>query len=265
MANEQNDHSRIAGRNPVLEALGRDDARIEKVLLQQGLDSSVVSDIRKAASQTGVQVQYVPEERLRKEADGANHQGVVAIAAPIRYQEVNDMLAHIAPTREDVKARRPVLLLLDRITDPYNYGAVLRSAVAMGVSGVIVPQRHMAPLSATTIKASAGTAGRVPIARTSSLIELIQQLKERAYWIAGAASEGEQSIWEMDWDRPIALVVGSEGKGIRRQVLEACDFQVSIPMRGPAESLNVSVAAGILMAAAARPRLEGKRGLATNQ
>lgn len=245
----------IVGRNPVREALERDEARIEKVLLQEGLEGEFVSHIRGAADRAGVQVQYVPETRLRKEAGGANHQGVIAVAASIRYQEVEKMLSHIAPMRDDVKERKPLLLLLDRITDPHNFGAVLRSAVAMGVSGVIVPRRHMAPLSATTIKASAGTARRIPIARTDNMPRVIQQLKERAYWVAGAAQEGEETAWETDWDRPMAIVMGSEGRGLRRSVAEACDFLVSIPLTGPAESLNVSVAAGILLAAASRSRL----------
>ena len=119
---------------------------------------------------------------------------------------------------------------------------------------MIVPHQHMAPLSATVIKASAGMASRIPIARVHKLVDVIAQLKERGYWVMGAAGNGETSAWEGDWDRPLALVMGSEGKGLQPRVAASCDYLVSIPMRGDAESLNVSVAAGILLFAAARQR-----------
>jgi 23S rRNA (guanosine2251-2'-O)-methyltransferase len=247
----------IAGRNPVREALERGDARLEKVLIQQGREGEDVSAIRSAASEADVPVQYVPAARLDHEAGRAEHQGVLAWSAALGYRDPDDLLAEIAPTRDDVKAQKPLLVLLDRITDPQNYGAILRSAVALGAAGVIVPQRHMAPLSAATVKASAGTAPRIPIARTGDLTRLIAQLKERAYWMAGADGDGEETIWSMDWDRPTALVIGSEGKGLRPHVAEACDHRVRIPLHGPAESLNASVAAGILLAAAGRERVRG--------
>ena len=245
----------IVGRNPVREALGREGARIEKVMMQQG-GGRGLDLIRRAASEVGVPVQYVPSKRLNQMAAGLNHQGVVAIAAPVAYHDMDEMLADVAPTLDAVRRRKPILLLLDRIEDPHNFGAVVRTAVAAGVEGVIVPKRHMAPLNAATIKASAGMAMRIPIARVDDLAEVLFQLKERGYWVVGTAEDGETSVWDMDWDRPVALVMGSEAKGLHRHVAEACDYLVSIPMRGDAESLNVSVAAGILLFAAARARKE---------
>lgn len=246
------DTSVVAGRNPVREALEGDAGRLEKILVQQGAGGKEISEIRRLASEAGLQIQYVPQGKLNQIARGVNHQGIVAMASPISYADLNEMLERIAPTREDVTERKPRLLILDGIQDPFNFGGILRSAVASGTAGVIVPERNMAPLNAAALKASAGTASRIPIARVTNIADLIYQLKERGYWAAGAAADGETSAWEMDWNRPIALVIGSEGGGIRRRVLESCDYRVSIPMAGPAESLNASVAAGILLFAAAR-------------
>ena len=249
------DTSTLIGRQPVLEALERDDLGIEKVMLQQGASGSRIGEIRSLAQNRGAPVQYVPEARLKHEADGAAHQGVVAITAPLRYREVDEMLSEIAGTWSEVKARSPLLLVIDRVTDPRNFGALLRSAVAAGTDGVVVPTREMAPLNAAAMKASAGTAPRIPIARTDDLPRVLTQLKERGYWVCGAEGTAETTLWDVDWDRPMAVVLGSEGEGLAPDVAEACDELVAIPMRGPAESLNVSVAAGLLLFAAARPRM----------
>ncbi|ARA92538.1 23S rRNA (guanosine(2251)-2'-O)-methyltransferase RlmB [Rhodothermaceae bacterium RA] len=249
------DTSVIVGRHPVREALERDAGRIEKVLIQKGTGGPPVEAIRRLATQSGVPVQYVPAPRIARLAAGLNHQGVAALASPVAYVDLDAMLRRIAPDHEAVRARKPLLLLLDQIEDPYNLGAILRSAAAAGVDGVIVTRQHMAPVNAAALKASAGTAGRVPVARVGNLAETILQLKERGYWVAGAAGDGETTVWEMDWDRPVALVMGSEGKGLRRRVADVCDYRVAIPMRGAVESLNVSVATGILLFEAVRVRL----------
>ncbi len=253
-SDSENDTSTIIGRQPVREALERGDVGIQKVMLEQDASGEAIGVIRSLADERGAPVQYVPEARLRHEADGATHQGVVAISAPIRYREVDEMLSDIAPTWGDVKAKKPVLLVVDRVTDPRNFGAILRSAVAAGTDGVVVPTREMAPLNAAAIKASAGTAPRIPIARSADLPRLLTQVKERGYWVVGAEGTAETSHWDADWDRPVVVVLGSEGEGLAPDVAEACDELVSIPMPGPAESLNVSVAAGLLLFAAARPR-----------
>jgi 23S rRNA (guanosine2251-2'-O)-methyltransferase len=254
MGKQQQDDSLLIGRNPVREALERGDAKVEKVLLQKGAGGRPIDEIRRAATKAGVPFQFVPPARLDYLTGGGNHQGVAAIVTPVEYLELEDMLAAFAPLLEDVQRTKPILLLLDQIEDPHNFGAMLRSAVAAGASGVVVPKHHMAPLNAAAVKASAGTALRIPIARTTNLADAIQQLKERGYWIAGAAGEGTTSVWDMDWDRPVAIVMGNEGRGLRSRIAEACDYLVSIPMRGPIESLNASVAAGILLFAAARVR-----------
>lgn len=255
MSTESDDTSTIIGRQPVLEALERDELGIEKVMLRQGASGARIGEIRSLAESRGAPVQYVPEARLRHEADGAAHQDVVAITAPLRYREVDEMLSEIAPTWGDVQAQSPLLLVIDRVTDPRNFGAILRSAVAAGTDGVVVPAREMAPLNAAAMKASAGTAPRIPIARADDLPRVLTQLKERGYWVCGAEGTADTPYWDVDWDRPIAVVMGSEGEGLAPDVAAGCDELVSIPMRGPAESLNVSVAAGLLLFAAARPRM----------
>lgn len=170
----------IVGRNPVREALERRDGRLVKVLLQQGTHGSQIDAIRRAAKEAGVPVQVVPGARLQKLAPKANHQGVLAFAAPVAYVELTDLLEGVAPTLDAVKAAKPVLLVLDGIEDPHNFGAILRSAVAAGAGGVIVPERGQAPLSATTVKASAGTALRIPIARVTNLAETLHSLDRKS-------------------------------------------------------------------------------------
>jgi 23S rRNA (guanosine2251-2'-O)-methyltransferase len=249
------DTSIIIGRQPVREALERGDLGIQKVMLKQGASGEDIGVIRTLAGERGAPVQYVPVERLRHEAEGAAHQGVVAISTPIRYREVDEMLSDIAPTWGDVKAKKPLLLVVDRVTDPRNFGAILRSAVAAGTDGVVIPTREMAPLNAAAIKASAGTAPRIPIARSNDLPRFLTSIKERGYWVIGAEGTAETPHWDADWDRPLAVILGSEGDGLAPDVADACDGLVSIPMAGPAESLNVSVAAGLLLYAAAQPRV----------
>ena len=257
MGAQQNDKDEstglIVGRNPVREALAREGRRIEKVMVQQGAQ---VGELRAAAKEAGVPLQVVPVTRLRKLAAGANHQGVIAIASPIAYWALEDMLGAIATSPDEVREKAPLLLALDGIEDPYNFGAILRSAVAAGVAGVLVPERGMAPLSTTAVKASAGTARTIPIARVTNLANAVYGMKERGYWIAGleGAAEGAVEVWDWDWLRATVLVVGSEGSGMRPRVQAQCDGLLSIPMPGAVESLNASVAAGVALFAAVQKK-----------
>ena len=250
----------VVGRNPVRETLAAEPDRIEKVVLQKGAHGSGIDAIRRMAREAGVPVQMAPGQRLDKLAAGAGHQGVLALVAPVAYQDLDAMLSTIAPTTDDVRAQKPLVVVLDEIEDPHNFGAILRSCVAAGVAGVVVPDRRMAPLSATAVKASAGAALRLPIARVTRLVDALTQLKERGYWVVGLAGDAEGSgveqttIWTYDWDRAAVLVVGNEGRGLRPVVQQACDVLAEIPMRGPIESLNASVAAGVALFAAVRDR-----------
>jgi 23S rRNA (guanosine2251-2'-O)-methyltransferase len=237
----------IYGRNPVREALAEPETSIEKLWMQENITPQFASEIRTLAKTANVAVQMVPLDKLNRMLPRLVHQGIAAQVAPIKFWDVDDLLTHIAPNVGEVRSQKPVILLLDQIEDPHNFGAILRSAVASGVKGVIIPDRNMAPLSAVAIKASAGTALRMPIARVTNLANVIDQMKERGYWVAGLAGGGEHTIWDMDWDRPLGLVIGSEGSGLRPRVMQVCDYLVSIPMHGDAESLNASVAAGIAL------------------
>ncbi len=254
MARQREQGTFVVGRNPVREALENGDASIEKLYVQKGLQGGSISAIQGMARAAGVPIQFVPQNRLNEISGRAVHQGVVAIVSPVAYLDLDDLLSSIAPTLDDVRATKPILLMLDELQDPHNFGAILRSSVGAGAAGVIVPDRNMAPLSATAVKASAGAALRIPIARVGNLAQAIVQVKERGYWVVGAAGEADQIVWETDWDRPLVLVLGSEGSGLRPIIRQGCDELVSIPLRGPVESLNASVAAGILLFAASRQR-----------
>jgi len=244
----------VAGRNPVIDLLKADPERVAKVFLVKGTGGTLTSKLKKLARPHSIPVQIVPLVRLERTVPGVNHQGVVAILSSARYTDVHDLLRACGPMREDVLRDKPVVVLLDRIQDPFNFGAIIRSAVASGARGVIIPDRESAPLNAAAMKSSAGAATRIPVARTGNMLQIIEELKERGYWIVGSDGSAEKSVWEMDFDRPLAIVIGNEEKGMRASIANACDFKVKIPMSGPVESLNASVAAGIILFAAAKDR-----------
>ncbi|NNF03368.1 MAG: 23S rRNA (guanosine(2251)-2'-O)-methyltransferase RlmB [Rhodothermales bacterium] len=244
----------IAGRNPVRELLEGDAGRIQKLNIQKSSGGSM-GELHALARDAGIPVRFVPTAALEKMVPGVNHQGVVASVSPIRYLDADEMLSAIAPTRDEVRESKPIVLILDHIQDPHNLGAIVRSAVAAGVNGMIIPERGAAPVTAASVKTSAGTISHLPIARVGNVSQTIYRLKERGYWIAGADGAGELTPREMDWDRPIGLVIGSEESGMGRAVRDQCDHVVRIPMRGPAESLNASVAAGILLFEAVQCRM----------
>lgn len=245
----------IAGRNPVREQLEKDVSRAEKLFVQKGATGKLMG-LQKLAHELGIPTQFVPTGKLNELVPGVNHQGVLLALSTIEYADLDEMLSAIAATMDEVIAKKPIVVVLDHIQDPYNLGAIIRSCVAAGAEGVIIPDRGAAPVTAATIKTSAGTATEIPIARVVNLAQVIDQLKERGYWIVGAEGSGKTSMLNMDWDRPLGIVIGSEEKGMGRLVREMCDYLVHIPMRGKAESLNASVAAGILLFQASLGRPE---------
>jgi len=232
--------SLIYGRNPVLEQLKREPERVEKVLVRENLRGSWIEEIRKLSSANRISLSFVPGRRLFELVGNVNDQGVIAQITPVSYLEFHDWLDSAEPDSETA------ILLLDGIEDPHNFGAILRSAAAAGMTAVVVPKHRQAPVNATVFKTSAGTAGRIPIVRTGNLNQSILELKERGFWIAGLDQDADQSLWGLEATVPLAFVIGSEGQGIRKKTSEHCDFHYAIPMSNGVESLNASVSAALI-------------------
>ena len=234
---EQNENL-LVGRNPIREALkaGRP---VEKLLVAQGDLSGAARDIIRLAKENGAVVQTVDRSRLDQIYPA--HQGMLAYVAAVDYKSVDDIFAYAAEKSED-----PFIIILDGVTDPHNLGAIIRSAECAGAHGVIVPERRAAGLGPTAAKAAAGALDYMRIARVKNLNRTIDELKERGVWVMGTAMDGENAF-TADLTGPAALVIGSEGEGISRLTLEKCDRTLTLPMMGRIESLNASVAAGVLM------------------
>lgn len=243
----------LAGKHPVLEALKAGRA-LNKIWLSNQAQKSLVQPILEEAKGRSVVVQYADKRKLDSLAPGMQHQGVVAQAAAVSYAEPEELLARAAERGE-----APLIVLLDEVEDPHNLGSILRSVDCTGAHGVIVPKRRSASLTAVVAKTSAGAVEYVPVARVSNLAQTIDRLKEAGVWIAGAAGEAKADVYATDLTGPIAIVIGSEGKGLSRLIREKCDFLVSLPMFGKLNSLNASVAAGVILYEAVRQRL-AKRG-----
>lgn len=235
----------LVGRNPIREALkaGRP---VEKLLVAQGDLSGAAQDIVRMAREAGVVVQMVARNRLDQIYPA--HQGMLAYVAAVAYSTLEDLLE-----RARRKNEAPFLILLDGITDPHNLGAIIRTAECAGAHGVVVPERRAAGLGPAAAKAAAGALNYMPIARVKNLNRAIEQIKAEGIWVCGTAMDGENAL-AADLSGPLALVIGSEGDGVSRLTLEKCDRTLALPMRGSIESLNASVAAGILMYEVLRAR-----------
>lgn len=244
----------LIGRNAVIEAL-RSERGINKILLAEGDREGSVKEILSLARERGIVVQSVNRSKLEAVAGGLRHQGVLAYVSPVAYAELEDILK-----RAEEKEEPPFLLLLDELEDPHNLGALLRTADAAGVHGVLIPKRRSVPLNATVAKTSAGAVEYVPVARIGNISQTLRELKQRGMWVAGADMDGEQTYYEADLTGPLVLVVGSEGHGMSRLTREHCDFVVRMPMAGRINSLNASVAGSILMYEVMRQRLLKQNG-----
>lgn len=239
----------IFGRNPVLEAI-RAGRTIDKIYIKNTEADGSLKKVLGAAKAAGIIVSKVDRKKLDMLCDGENHQGVVAQAAAHSYCEVEDMIS-----LAEEKGEAPFLVICDKITDPHNLGSIIRTANAAGAHGVIIPKHESAGLSSIVAKVSAGAVEFTPVARVNNLSSLIEKLKKKGFWITGAAMDGDRSLFEADLSGSVAIVIGSEGEGISRNVLEKCDFIVNIPMKGETESLNASVAAALMMYEVMRKRM----------
>lgn len=235
----------ITGRNPIREAIraGRD---LEHLLVAKGELTGSAREIVMMARENGIVVQTV--ERTRLDAMAPNHQGMIAVASAFRYAQLEDMFRLASERGED-----PLLVVLDGITDPHNLGAIIRSAECAGAHGVIVPERRAVGLTPAAVKASAGAVEHLPVARVGNLSRLLETLKTQGLWVIAADAHGEKYT-QLDLSGPLALVIGSEGEGISRLVLEKCDARAALPVLGKIDSLNASVAAGVLLYEVRRQR-----------
>jgi len=217
---------------------------IERLLVWREARSGKVREIVTLAGEKNIPVRHEERSMLDRVAQGTVHQGVVAITAEANYARFEDLF----------RTERPLVVILDGIEDPHNLGAVIRTAEACGASGIVVPERHSAPLSAVVAKASAGALAYLPVVRVVNLVSAIEDLKMKGLWIVGVDPAAESSWTSYDYRNPVALVLGGEHRGIRRLVREHCDVLVRIPMLGKVESLNVSVAAAVILYEAVRQR-----------
>ena len=240
----------IFGRNTVMEAL-KSNRTINKIWLAKGEQKGSVREIVALAKEKRITVQIVERSKLDKMFPHENHQGVAASVASADYVAWQDIVDAARQKGED-----PLLVILDELEDPHNLGAILRSVEAVGAHGVIIPKRRAVPLTDGVAKASAGAIEHVPVARVSNLVQVIEELKKQGIWIAGADLHGEY-MHKQDLTGPLAIVVGSEGKGLGKLVRESCDYVVSIPMQGKINSLNASVATGVLLYEVYRQRNAG--------
>ena len=226
----------IYGRNPVLEALRAGRAR--RVLVARGVEGWLLKELERL----GAPYTLVPRIELDTLLRTTHHQGIAAKVEDPPYASLEDALRLAASRKEP-----PLLVALDGVTDPRNYGAMIRSALALGAHGVVSEERRAAPLSPLALKASAGAALKLPVVKVKNLPRTLKALKEEGLWVYGLDVRGEKAPWELDYARPLVLVVGSEGEGMRRLVRETCDELFRIPIREEAESLNASVALGIAL------------------
>lgn len=230
----------IWGRQPVLEAL-QSRLPLELINLYEDARGTIIDKIQQKAEEKGIPVQKIKRARLEDEAAGQNHQGIVAYMAPYAYLSVEELLENVR--RE---GKYPFLLMLDHLQDPHNLGALIRTAAAAGVHGLILPRDRACGVTPAVFKSSAGALAHVPVARAVNLARETDFLKKQGLWFMGADMSGEQPFYEADFNLPLVLVLGNEGGGLSRLIREKCDFLLHIPMREAISSLNVAVAGGII-------------------
>ena len=239
----------IEGRNAVLEAF-RSGKCVDKLFILDGCQDGPVRTIAREARKKDTIINYVSKERLDQLSETHAHQGVIAQVAAYEYSTVEDILA-----KAEEKGEPPFLILLDNVEDPHNLGAIIRTANLAGAHGVIIPKRRAVGLTSTVAKTSAGAINYTPVAKVTNLVRTMEELKQKGIWFV-CADMGGESMYRMNLTGPIGLVIGNEGEGVSKLVKENCDFIASIPMKGDIDSLNASVAAGVLAYEIVRQRLQ---------
>ena len=232
---------KIFGRKPVLEAI-KSGQEIEQILIPFGAKGTFYSELKSAAKKNKIKINELPTHKFSQLEKGNNTQGVIANILEFNYYSVEEI---VSASKEK---KYPLILLLDSIQDPQNVGAILRSAECFGVDGVLITTHQSSPITETVEKTSAGAINHLKIAKVTNLNQEMKYLKDNDFWIVGSTLENSQEYTSVDYKMPVALIMGNEEKGIRQLVANNCDFLVSIPMKGKIQSLNVSVAAGVLLA-----------------
>jgi 23S rRNA (guanosine2251-2'-O)-methyltransferase len=236
--------NKICGVHAVYEALASRQQPVERIHIARDAHTAKLKDILNLAHERGVPIRREERPILDRMAEGSLHQGIIAITAGLEYADFEVLF----------KTGRPLVVVLDGVEDPHNLGAVMRTAEAANASGIVVPERHSAPLTPTVIKASAGASAYIRVVRVKNLVAAMQEMKERGLWIVGVDPAGTKNWTDFDYTTATALVLGGEHRGLRRLVREHCDMLVRIPMLGQIASLNVSVAAGIVLYEVVRQR-----------
>lgn len=236
--------NRIFGVHAVYEALASNRQPIERIHISREPHSGKILEILNLARERGVPVRKEERMVLDRMARGEVHQGIIAVSGEVGYADFEALF----------KTDKPLIVVLDGVEDPHNLGAVIRTAEACGASGVVIPERHSAPMSATVVKASAGASAHLPVIRVKNLVKAIDEMKERGVWVVGVDPAGSQDWTNFDYRSPVALVLGGEHRGLRRLVREHCDVLVRLPMLGKIDFLNISVAAGVVLYEAVRQR-----------
>ncbi|GMU96316.1 23S rRNA (guanosine(2251)-2'-O)-methyltransferase RlmB [Ignavibacterium album] len=243
----------IIGRKPVLEALNNDED-ITQVYILYGQEGGIINAIRIAAKKRGIKVNQIPAEKFNQIAKDKNAQGVIAVKSSQKFYTLQEIIQSSKnknlkafSSGEDLGEKLPLLLILDSIQDTHNVGAILRTAECSGVDGVIITKHNSAPINETVVKTSAGASELVKICQVNNLANAIDELKKEGFWIVGSFLGKSKPYTEIDYKMPLALIVGNEEKGIRKLTADKCDFLVHIPMKGKIQSLNVSVATGIIL------------------
>jgi len=244
---ENENEFRLEGRNPVLEAL-RSGKSIDKIMIAKDAHGAAIGEIIRKAHERGVIVKLVEKANLDKISESGQHQGVIAQTVPYEYKEIDDIFMIAAKRNE-----KPFVLILDSITDPHNFGAILRTAECAGAHGVVIPKRRAVGITTSVVKASAGALEYIAIAKVSNIPTTIDKLKEKGLWVIGADPTGTVYTG-LDFSIPLAIVIGGEDKGISRLIKEKCDFIAGIPLKGKIDSLNASVAAALLLYEIVRQR-----------
>ena len=240
---------RFTGIHAVREALEAGSA-FDRIVIAKGRQDSRIEGIVQLARDRGISVRFEDRSQLDRLANSRDHQGVVAIAAVRPAATLEDILDHANHS----KGQQGLVVLLDGVEDPHNLGAIIRTALAAGAHGVVIPERRAAGLTDTVARASAGALAHLPIAKVTNLVRTMEELKEAGYWLVGLDEEAEKTYTEVDYTAPTGIVMGSEGKGLHELTRKRCDFVASLPTTGPVKSLNVSVATGVVLFEAVRQR-----------